>query len=298
VAWAAGVVLAGSLVLASNSDRGTPACPVGSEPARPQTADMRPTSGRPANHPHDQGHAAGLTLGPTCNLSEMVAPPSSTYRPDVRQASRADRTRARRLLRGVNAFCRSHSATAVMAGWVPGAGDPAAPSHFFNPDRRGSWGLDPSNPRAVLVYGHEIGGVMFTGTPLPSLGSIPRAHTHDTSRRREMLHVYCTSNLADAFTPSRRLGVLADSIGLREKIRPRVASLVEPRLSLVTRQLHDDLGSERPRVAPRMIATPEMADPVLRARRAEVRQALLLLSEPQLRTVLSLIRGGSPGDAG
>jgi hypothetical protein len=44
-------------------------------------------------------------------------------------------------------------------------------------------------------------------------------------------------------------------------------------------------------VDPRPITTPGLADPVLRAKREEIRQSLLLLSEPQLRRILSLIRG-------
>jgi hypothetical protein len=294
-ACAAGIALAGSIALASDIDRGAAGCPAGSEPARSQTAVGRGGGSHTENrgHGHRRGHAAPLVVGPTCNILEMVVPQSSTYRPDVRGATRADRARARTLLRGVNAFCRSHSASELMAGWVAADGDQRPPTHFFNPDRPGSLGLDPSNPRAVLVYGQEIGGVMFTGTPLPLLGSIPRAHTHDASRPREMLHVYCATNLAEAFTPSRQLGVLADSIALRQKVRPRVAQLVDPQLTLILRQVRDDLGGELPRVAPRTIATPEMADPILHAKREEIRQSLFLLAEPQLRTVLSMIKSGS-----
>jgi hypothetical protein len=289
---AAGIALAGSIALAAQVDRGMGGCPAGSEPARARIADVRHTGDAAEHSGHGHGNAGHLVVGPTCNVSEVVAPPSSTYRPDVRGASRADRTRARSLLRGVNAFCRSHSASELMAGWVPGNGDETPANHFFNPDRRGSLGLDPSNPRAALVYGHEIAGVMFAGTPLPPLGSIPRAHTHDASRPREMLHVYCATNLAEAFTPNRRLGVLADSIALRQKIRPQVAHLVNPQLTVILSYVRGELGDELSRVDPRTIATPEPTHPIQRAKRDEIRQSLRFLAEPQLRTVVWMIKGG------
>ena len=290
---AAGIALAGSIALATYVDRGVGGCPVGSEPARARIAHVGHTGKPTENRGHGHGNAGPLVGGPTCNVSEVVAPPSSTYRPVVGGASRADRARALRLLRGVNAFCRSHSASELMAGWVPGNGDETPATHFFNPDRRGSLGLDPSNPRAALVYGHEIAGVMFAGTPLPPLGPIPRAHTHDASRPREMLHVYCATNLAEAFTPNRRLGVLADSIALRQKIRRQVAHLVNPQLTVILRYVRDELGDEQSRVDLRTIATPEPPHPIQRAKRDEIRQSLLFLAEPQLRTVLSMIKGGS-----
>lgn len=294
-ACAAGVALAGSIALASVVDRGATDCPPGSSPvhSRPDDDAQRGGSGEPPGQGH--GHAGHLLVGPTCNLVEMVGPQHSRYRPDVAGASRADRAQARRLLQGVNAFCRDQSAPEVMATWVPGEGNQEPPTHFFNPDRRGSLGLDPSNPRAVLVYGQQIGGVMFTGSPLPHLGSIPRAHTHDASRPREMLHVYCSTNLAEAFTPSRQLGVLADSIALRQKIRPRVAYLMDPQLTAVLRQVREEVGGELPRVEPETIATPEMADPVLRAKRVEIRQSLLVLTEPELKRVLTMVKGGPEG---
>jgi len=291
-AFAIGIAIAGSMALASDVERGMAQCPAGSEPVRSQSAAVGVQGGHAEIRRHGQGHEGHLVIGPTCNLVEMVSPQSSTYRPDVDGASRADRARARRLLRGVNAFCHRHSAAELMAEWVPKDGS-QTPTHFFNPHRRGSWGLDPSNPRAVLVYGDQIGGVMFTGTPLPPLGSIPRAHTHDASRPREMLHVYCADNLTEAFTPSRQLGVLADTIALRQNVRPRVGYLVDPQLTRILGQVRGYLGGELPRVEARTIATPKLGDPILRAKREEIRQSLFFLAEPQLRAVLSLIKGDS-----
>jgi hypothetical protein len=108
-----------------------------------------------------------------------------------------------------------------------------------------------------------------------------------------MLHVYCATNLAEAFTPNRRLGVLADSMALRQKVRPKVAHVVEPQLTVILNHVRDDLGDQLPRVEPRTMATPELGDPILRAKRDEIRQSLLFLAEPQLRQVLSMIKGGS-----
>jgi len=292
VACVVGVVIAGSIALASVVDKDPAACKTGSEPTRSGTIDGGHGGG---GHVRAYGHgdvpAGHVMVGPTCNLVEMVGPEDSTYRPDVAGASRADRARARSLLRGVNEFCRSNSASQLMAEWVPGEGNPTQPSHFFNPGRRQSLGLGPSDPRAVLIYRQQIGGVMFTGVPLPPLGSIPRTHTHDMSRPREMLHVYCTPNLAEAFTPNRELGVLADSIALRHRVRPLVAYLMDPQLTTVLGTVRGYVGEVLPRVDPRTITTPGLADPVLRAKREEIRQSLILLTEAELRKVLSLTRG-------
>jgi hypothetical protein len=42
----------------------------------------------------------------------------------------------------------------------------------------------------------------------------------------------------------------------------------------------------------RTITTPEPTHPIQRAKRDEIRQSLLSLAEPQLRTVVSMIKGG------
>lgn len=239
---------------------------------------------------HGHAHLGRVGVGPTCNVVETVTPLHSTYRPDVGGASRADRATARSLLRQVNRFCARTSAQEVMRDWVPGDTTPTKPTHFFNPDGPGSLGLDPANPHAVLIYRQRIGGVMFTGVPLPSLGSIPRPHTHDLTSSREMLHVYCGPDLAEAFTPNRELGVLADTIALRQKVRPLVSHLEEHRLTAVLRRVRGYVGPELPRVDPRTIA-PGPGDAVLRAKRDELRQALMLLSEAQLRRLLAPVRG-------
>ncbi len=266
------------------------ACSPGSEHGVSGTADAKRGNGRDGSDhgAHGHSHHGRVVLGPTCNVVEMVSPVDSTYRPDVSGASRADRATARSLLQDVNRFCESTPAAVVMDDWAPGDTTPTKPTHYFNPDRRGSLGLDPANPRAVLIYRQRIGGVMFTGTPLPSLGSIPRPHTHDPTSHREMLHVYCAANLAEAFTPNRELGVLADTIALRQRVRPLVAELDTRRLAASTRTVRGYLG-ELPRVDPRTIA-PGLGDAVLRARREELRQALMLLGEAQLRRLLALVR--------
>ncbi len=286
----AGAVLAGSVACTSQVDQDRVACRTD---ARGQAAGGGGNHGGvDGRRGHTRGH---VMVGPTCNLVEMVGPEDSTYRPDVAGATRADRARAQELLRGVNEFCRTHSAQELMAEWVPGEANPARPTHFFNPDSRGSLGLEPSNPRAVLIYEQRIGGVMFTGVPLPSLGSIPRAHSHDMSRPREMVHVYCTTNLTEAFTPNRQLGVLADVIALRGKARPLVSHLVQPRLGEVLSLVREYVGEQLPRVDPRAMTPPGLADPIMWAKREQLRQSLMLLSEPQLRRVLWLLAANLPG---
>ncbi len=285
VVVAVGAVVGGSAALTSQVDQDRAACPIDA-PGRQLPV------GAPGRADGDRGHApAHVMMGPTCNLVEMVGPEDSAYRPDVAGATRADRARAQKLLRGVNQFCRTHSAPELMATWVPGETNPARPTHFFNPDRRGSLGLDPSNPRAVLIYEQRIGGVMFTGVPLPSLGSIPRAHSHDMSRPWEMVHVYCTTNLTEAFTPDRQLGVMADVITLRGRARPLVSHSVQPRLGAVLSLVREYAGEDLRRVDPGAMPTSGLADPVLWAKREELRQSLMLLSEPQLKRVLWLLGG-------
>lgn len=261
---------------------------------QPTTCPNRSASLRTATGHAGHADRAGrdpVHVGPTCNVVEHVGPVDSTYRPDVAGASRGDRRRAQTLLAGVNAFCRTTSVAELANQWVPGTKSPSSPTHFFNPHQRRSLGLDPANPRAALVYGGRIGGVMLTGTPLPALGSVPRAHTHDPSGPREMLHVYCTTDLADAFTPSRDLGVMADTIALRQRIRPLVAGLQEPQVGEVLAAVRAHADGAVPPTDPRTLTTPAPGDPVLLAAREEIRQSLMFLSEQRLRTVLSQMDG-------
>ena len=287
---ASAVLVAGALALLSQPSSRATACP--EPPAR-----ITGTQDGHARH-HRQGHElpsgpnAGVTVGPTCNLVERSIPAGSRYVPDVASASAADRGKAQSLLNGVNDFCRSSSATEIMSTWRPGLGDPT-PTHFFNPDpsRRG---LDPASPKAALIYDGELDGVMLTGKPLPSLGSIPRPHTHDPSEPFEMLHVYCTSNLEEAFTPSCALGVNADTIRFRLSIRPALMELDERQLRALLTKVRSYTGEELAPVAP---ADDDEggADPLLQAMRIEIRAALMLLTESQLRTVTTSLRLVKPG---
>jgi hypothetical protein len=273
----------------------------GSEPrVCPDPATQQATSRSGAAHAgsaHDAHHTtsghggggAGLMTGPTCNVLEMVAPPESTYVPDLAHASAADRRTAQRLLDGVNEFCDSHPVEALTETWLPGSSSPPGATHRFNPDRD-SRGLDPANPRAALVYDGELGGVMFVGRPLPSLGSIPRAHQHDEDKPSEMLHVYCTRNLRDAFTPSRMLGVKADLPPLRLWIRPAVMDLDESELRAVLARVRGDAGDDLAPFTPLEQQADGGPDPVLQAMRTEIRRSLMLLDEPQLRSLRSLLR--------
>jgi hypothetical protein len=285
VTVAAGAAIAGSVALTSQvADPDRAACRAG---AHAQSAD--PAAAHDHAEEHERHSAGHVMLGPTCNTVEMVGPEDSTYRPDVAAATPTDRARARKLLRGVNEFCRTHSAQEIMAEWTPGDTNPSEPTHYFNPDGRGSLGLDPTNPRAVLIYQERIGGVMLTGVPLPSLGSIPRAHSHDMSRPREMVHVYCTTDLAEAFTPDRRLGVMADVIALRGEVRPLVSGLLQPQLGEALRFAREHAGDELQRVDPREAPPTTLADPRLWAKREELRRSLMLLGEPRLRRLLRMV---------
>lgn len=229
--------------------------------------------------------------GPTGNKVEMVDPGKSTYVPKIASAPAKQRAKAQRILDGVNSFCRSHTAAGLKANWNSGSStmSMSGPTHFFNPDSD-STGLRPANPRAALIYDGKLDGVMFNGKPLPYLGSIPRAHSHDMSMPVEMLHVYCTANLKDAFTPNRTIGVLDDLRQLRDTVRPAILKLKEGQLRAVRTKVRGYCGNELDPVAP--IGSPGDGgpDPIVQAMRTEIRHSLMILSEPQLRSVWSLMQ--------
>ena len=303
VGWgAATAVVAGSLALSSLTGPEPRDCP---EPASPNPTPARVDAHRSMDHGKDHGshhgthhetHHGGtaggddaVTIGPTCNQVEMAGPGESAYVPDIAAASVADRRKAQRLLDGVNEFCDRHSGETLAETWRPGPSSPPGASHHGNPDSD-SRGLDPANPRTALIYDGELGGVMFVGRPLPSLGSIPRAHSHDPSTPTEMLHVYCTTNLREAFTPNRQLGIKADLQPLRQSIRPAVMDLDESQLRAVLARVRGYAGDEVVNVTPVENSADGGPDPVLQAMRTEIRRSLLLLDERQLRKLRSLIR--------
>lgn len=246
-----------------------------------------------------QGHTAqAVETSTTGNRIELVDPGDSRYVPKVLQAPARQRDRARNLLRGVNRFCRTHTVAELQAGWRPGSTREAEPTHYFTPEG-GANGIDPTNPRAALVYDGEVSGVMFTGRPLPRLGVIPRAHRHGhgssmgTDSDVEMVHVYCTEDLTvksvrEAFTPNRLLGVLADTVELRLRIRPAVMDLSPRQLREVRARVRSYIG--RQPVDSAGGGTTAGPDPVLQAMRTEIRQGLMQLDEAQLRSVWRLMK--------
>lgn len=235
------------------------------------------------------GMGGHIRIGPTGNTVEIGEPANSTYVPKIRAASAQDTARAQKLLNGVNDFCRSHTAKTIKARWRPGLGKSAHSTHYFNPSSR-SWGLNTKQPRAVLIYGGKIGGVMFSGRPLPHLGSIPRAHSHMMSSSMEMVHVFCTRNLREAFTPNRLLGVKAATIALRLNIRPAVMNLNRHQLRVVRAKVRGYAGAKLPAVSPTGRASGPGPDPVLQAMRTEIRKSLMILHEAQLRSVWRLMQ--------
>ncbi len=240
---------------------------------------------------------SSIRIGPTGNRVEMVDPRQATYVPKVLRASDRHRAKARRLLHGVNRFCRTHTASDIKARWRSGTSRPARPTHYYRP-HRAAGRLNPARPRAALVYDNRLGGVMFVGRPLPYLGTIPRAHAHHhmamgSHMGTEMVHVYCTRNLKvksvrEAFTPNRLLGVLADTVKLRLRIRPAVTDLNGHQLRQVRAKVRGYVGKHR--VAPDGSAQGSGPDPELRAMRVEIRRSLMDLREHQLRSVWRLVR--------
>jgi hypothetical protein len=258
------------------------------------------TSGVALTATHGMHHHAGAMVetSATGNKIELVDPDDSRYVPHVMDASPAQRDRARRLLRGVNRFCSTHSLAELKAGWRPGSANQSKPTHYFNPAPRAS-GVNPDKPRAALVYDGKVGGVMFTGQPLPHLGPIPRAHRHagmsmmGSDSSVEMVHVYCTDDLTvksvrEAFTPNRQLGVYADTIRLRLRIRPAVMDLNPRQLREVRNRVRGYIGTPARRAVARKAAGGP--DPRLQAMRTEIRQGLMQLDEAQLRSVWRLMK--------
>jgi hypothetical protein len=131
---------------------------------------------------------------------------------------------------------------------------------------------------------------MFTGTPLPALGSIPRAHIHDGDESVEMLHVYCNESLKDAFTPNRQIGVMADVKALRLRIRPAVMSLDPAGLTAARATARRYAGPELAPVRPVGTSVAPGPDPVLQAMRTEIRRSLMLLTEAELRALEASMR--------
>lgn len=260
--------------------------------ALPASAQRLGTSG--SGH-HMHAAAAGTMVGPSGNRLEMVTPDASRYVPKVLRAPARARDRARQLLRGVNRFCANHTVAQLKAGWRPGTNH-AHPTHYFNP-ATGASGLNPARPKAALVYDGKVGGVMFTGKPLPYLGPIPRAHMHDHAemggaRGVEMVHVYCTSNLTvksvrEAYTPNRQLGVLADTLRLRLRIRPAVMDLNRRQLREVRAKVRGYVGEHPVQVQDGTSGGP---DPQMQAMRTEIRRSLMDMNEAQLRSVWRLMR--------
>jgi hypothetical protein len=227
------------------------------------------------------------------NQVETVEPSASTYIPNIAAASRTDRALAQKLLNGVNRFCANHTAAGLkLHNWRPGTAHPGIQTHYFNPDPH-SQGLRPGNPRAALVYGGQIGGVMFNGSPrFAYFGSIPRAHIHGMMMQGsmvEMLHVYCTGNLQHAFTPNRMLGVRAVQIALRLKIRPAIMDLTRHQLRVVVTKVRTYTGNVAQTVTS---VGPSTSGPIpyLRAMRVEIREALMVLTRHQLRVIWNLMQ--------
>jgi len=241
-----------------------------------------------SGHHHHEGH---VMVGPTGNRVEMVEPYNSEYVPRIARASARDRAKAENLLDRVREFCSTHSAADIKKRWRPGADIPSKSNHYFNPrPSKRSAGLHPSRPRAALIYDGRLRGVMFVGKPLPSLGSIPRPHTHQMDEPVEMLHVYCTRDLKDAFTPNRELGINADSIKLRWKIRPAVMDLSERQLRNVRAKVRDYTNHKVRAKAPARSSSGSGPDPVLQRLRTEIRQSVWYLSEAELRRVWRIMQ--------
>jgi hypothetical protein len=241
--------------------------------------------------------ASAMETSATGNRVELVDPGQSRYVPRVMQATARQRERSRRLLAGVNRFCDTHTVAELKAAdWRPGNAREVHPTHYFTPEIAAN-GINPTNPRAALVYEGKVGGVMFTGQPLPRLGSIPRAHRHahgstmGSGSSAEMVHVYCTNDLTvksvrEAYTPNRQLGVLADTINLRLRIRPAVMGLTPHQLREVRALVRSYTG----RTAQSAARTTSGPDPVLKAMRTEIRESLMELDEAQLRSVWRLMK--------
>ena len=228
-----------------------------------------------------------IMVGSTGNKIEMVDPDQSTYVPNIGAASAKDLAYAQKVLDGVNQFCATHTVAMLKPTWRPGHTRSTSQTHLFNPVHED--GVNPESPTAALIYDGKVAGEMFNGTPLPYLGTIPRAHGHaDMSMSMEMLHVYCTPNLKYAYTPNRQLGVMLPMFHLRDKIRPAVMNLNKAQLRAVVNKIHGYTGKRARRQSHG--AAKGGPDPVLQAMRNHIRSSLMVLTQHQLRSVWHLMQ--------
>lgn len=144
----------------------------------------------------EQGRGDGCAgyTSRTGNRVSHCAAGEERYVPNVGSAGSSDAAKAKELHTAALGFCRSHSSLDSLSrdGYRPTR---PGMTHWFNPQVGRTF--DADRPRFAVVKGGKLVGVLYLTPQLPSLGSIPRAHSHHPGR--EMLHVWCSDNLEHAF---------------------------------------------------------------------------------------------------
>jgi hypothetical protein len=143
--------------------------------------------------PEHAGGCAGYT-SKTGNRISHCSAGEERYVPDIQSAGSEDLAKAKELHSAALGFCRSHSSLDSLSrdGYRPTR---PGMTHWFNPQLGRDF--DAHKPRFAVVKDGKLVGVLYLSPQLPSLGSIPRAHSHHPGR--EMLHVWCSDDMERAF---------------------------------------------------------------------------------------------------
>ncbi len=141
-----------------------------------------------------QGKGCSGYTSKTGNQVSSCAAGEERYVPNVSSAGPDDMAKAKQLHSAALGFCRSHSSLSSLSrdGYRPTR---PGMTHWFNPSLGRDFNAD--KPRFAIVKGGKLVGVLYLTPQLPSLGSIPRAHSHHAAR--EMLHVWCSEDMEQAF---------------------------------------------------------------------------------------------------
>lgn len=133
------------------------------------------------------------------NNVTRCAASADPYRPNLEAATQRDLRLAKELHQATMDWCAAHPNTASLS------------RDGYRPVRPGAthWGLPfealrgefvAGKPKMAVVRDGEVIGVVYTAKDgFPYLGSIPRPHQHHPGVP-EMLHVWCSEDLATAFT--------------------------------------------------------------------------------------------------
>ncbi len=161
---------------------------------RAQAPERAPEPTQLRQQSASQGKGCSGYTSKTGNHVSSCAAGEERYVPNVSSAGSDDVAKAKQLHSAALGFCRSHSSLSSLNrdGYRPTR---PGMTHWFNPSLGREFNAD--KPRFAIVKGGKLVGLLYLTPQLPSLGSIPRAHSHHPGR--EMLHVWCSEDMERAF---------------------------------------------------------------------------------------------------